>query len=158
MRKITTILLVLAALFLSLSAAGQNNRGPKDWQDRMKAEKIAFLTDAMDLTSAEAERFWPVYNRAEAEKREAFERSLRAIRDLDEGIKAGKDDKEIGVLLEKFLNSQNANAAIDAKYLSEYRKILSNKKITQLFLGEENFRRQQIHRLNRNDNNRNDKK
>lgn len=158
MRKITTIFLVLAALFLSVSAAGQNNRGPKDWQDRMKAEKIAFLTDAMDLTSAEAERFWPVYNRAEAEKREAFERSLRAIRDLDEGIKAGKDDKEIGVLLEKFLNSQNANAAIDAKYLSEYRKILSNKKITQLFLGEENFRRQQIHRLNRNDNNRNDKK
>ena len=34
----------------------------------------------------------------------------------------------------------------------------SFKKIAKLFIGEENFRRLQIHRLNRNDNSKNDKK
>lgn len=41
----------------------------KDWKDRWKAEKIAYITDAMELTSAEAEKFWPVYNKCECEKK-----------------------------------------------------------------------------------------
>ena len=110
----------------------------------------------MELTSAEAERFWPVYNKAEAEKREAWERSMKAYIDLERGINAGKDEKEIASLLEKYVNAQKTGDDIDAKYISEYRKILSNKKIAKLLLGEENFRRLQIHRLNRNDNNKND--
>ena len=108
MKKITTIFIVLAALAFSLAASAQdtNRRPQRDWQDRMKAEKIAFLTDAMELTSAEAERFWPVYNKAEAEKREAWERSMKAYIDLERGINAGKDEKEIASLLEKYVNAQ----------------------------------------------------
>ena len=125
----------------------------------MKAEKIAFLTNAMDLTSSEAEKFWPIYNRAEAEMRQSWEANMKAFIALDEGIKAGKDEKEISNLLEKYLNTQQSGKDIDAKYLKEYRKVLSNEKIAKLYIGEETFRRMQIHRLNsRNDNSKNDKK
>ena len=124
----------------------------------MKAEKIAFLTNAMDLTSAEAEKFWPVYNKAEAEMRSAWGESMKAYRALEEGVRNGKDDKEISALLEKYLNAQNLGKDIDSKYLKEYRKILSNEKIAKLYIGEESFRRMQIHRLNKNDNGKNDKK
>lgn len=124
----------------------------------MKAEKIAFLTDAMDLTSAEAEKFWPIYNRSEAERRDSFRQMMEAYRALENGIKSGKDEKEIANLMDRYLKAQKAGDDIDEKYVDEYRKILSNKKIAKLFIGEENFRRLQIHKLNKNDNSKNDKK
>lgn len=124
----------------------------------MKAEKIAFLTDAMDLTPAEAEKFWPIYNRSEAERRDSFRQMMEAYRALENGIKSGKDEKEIANLMDRYLKAQKAGDDIDEKYVGEYRKILSNKKIAKLFIGEENFRRLQIHKLNKNDNSKNDKK
>ena len=157
MKKAFSITLcVIISLFCALRLSGQERRS--GWEDRMKAEKIAFLTDAMDLTSSEAEKFWPVYNKMEAEKRASWGEAMKAVRSLDEGIKANKDDKEISVLLERFMNSQKADNDIDARYLKEFRKILSNEKIAKMYLAEENFRRMQIHRLNRNDNGKNDKK
>ena len=124
----------------------------KDWNDRWKAEKIAFLTDAMELTSAEAEKFWPVYNRCECEKKNAFKAVINAYKALDEALQAGKEDDEINILLNKYLDAQNSGKDIDSKYVLEYRKILPEKKVAKLYIAEESFRRRQIHRLNKNDN------
>ena len=155
---IITLLLTVFSGIGTASAQNNNNAKKKDWQDRIKAEKIAFLTDAMDLTSAEAEKFWPIYNRAEAETRACWKLIAEAYRALEASIEAGKDDKEIAALLDKYLEAQAAGDGIDKKYTTEYRKILSNDKIARLYIGEENFRRQQIHKLNKNDNSKNDKK
>ena len=53
------ILLILTVLISALPGLGAQDKGKKDWHDKWKAEKIAYLTDALDLTSAEAEKFWP---------------------------------------------------------------------------------------------------
>ena len=33
--------------------------------DKIKAYKAAFITEALDLTAAEAQQFWPIYNEHE---------------------------------------------------------------------------------------------
>lgn len=138
-------------LILAASAMdAQDNK--KDWNDRWKAEKIAFLTDAMELTSAEAEKFWPVYNKCECEKKHSFKAVINAYKALDEALQAGKEDEEINILLNKYLQAQNSGKDIDSKYVLEYRKILPEKKVAKLYIAEESFRRRQIHRLNKNDN------
>ena len=72
-------ILLLAFLVLAVPFPGANAQEKKrDWEDRFKAEKIAYLTDAMDLTSAEAERFWPVYNKCECERKGCFRASMKA--------------------------------------------------------------------------------
>ena len=83
---------------------------------------------------------------------------MEAYRALEKSIEAGEDDKAISVLLDKYLDAREKGEGIERKYTTEYRKILSNDKIARLYIGEENFRRQQIHKLNRNDNSKNDKK
>ncbi|MBO6248852.1 MAG: hypothetical protein J6N54_08595 [Bacteroidales bacterium] len=157
-KKVTIIAIILMSLLGTGFASAQNQNKKKDWEDKIKAEKIAYLTDAMDLSPAEAERFWPLYNKAEAETRQCWRLMMEAYRALEASIDAGKDDKEIGVLLDKFLDAQEASRGIERKYTTEYRKILSNDKIARLYISEENFRRQQIHKLNKNDNNKTDKK
>ena len=60
-RWITTLVVLgLFALFLpQLSQA----------QDRIRALKVAFITDKLKLTPEESEKFWPVYNQYEAEQK-----------------------------------------------------------------------------------------
>ncbi len=145
---------MLAVLMMAVPFNGINaqDKGKKDWQDRCKAERIAYLTDAMELTSAEAERFWPVYNKCESEKRNSFKAVMEAYKNLDEALRTGKNDDEIQILLDKYLAAQDNGKNIDRKYVVEYRKILPNKKVAKLFIAEEEFRREQIHRLRKNDN------
>ena len=83
MRKIS-IIIATALLFIASSSASAQDKGcaPEDWRDRIKAEKIAFITDAVGLTSAEAEKFWPVYNKFEAEKDEAFGKIHKAYKSM----------------------------------------------------------------------------
>lgn len=153
MKKIAAILsLTMALLFVgnAVSAQDSQRKGGRDWRDRMKAEKIAFLTDAMDLTSAEAEKFWPVYNKCEAEKKAAWTKVMKAYKDLEDALDARKDSKEVfSTLLEKYLKALDENRGIDEKYSREYLKVLSAEKVARLYIGEENFRKQQIHRLNK---------
>ena len=59
---------LIAALILSVTAFAippHNQGGKNDWREKIKAEKVAFLTTRMDLTPQEAEKFWPVYNQLE---------------------------------------------------------------------------------------------
>ncbi len=151
MKKMT---LLLAFLMLAVSINGVNaqDKGKKDWQERWKAEKIAYLTDAMELTSAEAEKFWPVYNKCESEKKNSFKAVMEAYKNLEKALQTDKDDNEIQLLLDKYLTTQNYGKDIDRKYVVEYRKILPGKKVAKLYIAEEEFRRQQIHRLHKNDN------
>lgn len=152
MRKLFGTFAAIVLMCASFIANAQDNAtvnkdNGHDWRDKMKAEKIAFLTDAMDLTSQEAEKFWPVYNRCETEKKEAFKATFTAFRELNEAIQSNKDDKTISKLLDRYLDSQNQEKEIDRKYLAEYQKILPASKVARLFLGEERFRRMQIHKL-----------
>ena len=153
MKKIAAILsLTMAFLLMGNAVSAQDNqrKGGKDWRDRMKAEKIAFLTDAMDLTSAEAQSFWPVYNKCEAEKKAAWTKVMKAYKDLQDAMDGGKVSKEdFSTLLEKYFKAWDENRGIDEKYSHEYLKILSAEKVARLYIGEENFRKQQIHRLNK---------
>ncbi len=145
------MLLILAIMILAVPTMEAQDR-KKDWNDRWKAEKIAYITDAMGLTSAEAEKFWPIYNKCESEKRNSFKIVIDAYKALEEALQAGKSDDEINDLLNKYIEVQNFGKDIDSKYVLEYRKILSGKKVAKLYIAEESFRRQQIHRLNKNDN------
>lgn len=140
---------VSALLAFSVSAFGQ--RGDmgdfaKQWQERLESEKIAFLTNEMSLTPKEAQAFWPVYNQAQKEQREAIEASMKAFADLDNALREGKSGKEIDTLLEKYtkaIDSQNSSS----RNLKEYLKVLPAEKVAKLLVGEEKFRQSQIHRL-----------
>lgn len=55
MKRIIYILLIL----ISISGFGQINERKLD---RIKALRVAFISEKLDLTPDEAERFWPIFN------------------------------------------------------------------------------------------------
>ena len=150
MNSLIRTILVSALLALSTIAFAQNNNGmgdfAKQWQERIESEKIAFLTNEMSLTPKEAQAFWPIYNQAQKEQREAIEASMKTFAELDKAIRDGKTGREVNTLLERYTKAVD-DQNVSAKYLKEYLKVLPAEKVGKLLLGEEKFRQSQINRL-----------
>lgn len=138
------IVAVLALFSLTRTAVFAHQEG--DWREKMRAERVAFLTTAMELTPAEAEKFWPLYNSMEAERRASFGKVMRAYKALSDGVAAGKTDKELEVLVNDYTTANKNSHSIEAKYTPQLVKILSVSKVAKLLVAEEEFRRQQIGR------------
>ena len=139
--------LVAALMLLPLCSFGHQPEGQRNHKEQWMAQKIAYLTEVMDLTAEEAQVFWPIYNQAQKEKREAYKAVKQAYANLDKGIQEGKGKKEIKDLLRQYTAALEATQSIDSKYVTQYERVLPVEKVGKLFSGEETFRRQQIQRL-----------
>lgn len=147
MKKIMTIFAIVATMTcMSVSAQAHRGRG-EDWKEKMKAEKIAFLTLEVGLTPEEAQAFWPVYNQVETEKDEAMSAMIKAYKEMRKAIEEKKGDKEISALLDKYLETQKKLNDIENGIAARYKAVLPVEKVAKLYAAEEKFRRQQIRKL-----------
>ena len=146
MKNYVKLFLSVALFAFCFSADAQNNAGA-DWMSRMRSEKIAFLTAEMGLTPEEAQVFWPIYNKAEAEETSAFDQTRKCFTALNEAVQQKKPQSEISRLLHEYTSAVTKSQGIQAKYISQYEKVISAEKVAKLFLAEERFRNNQIMRL-----------
>ncbi len=153
MRKI--ILIVTLVMISSLHIHGQR----KD-NDRIKAFKTAFITNALDLSSKEAQAFWPIYNEYNKTIHKVKNQKTRQLMQQARA-KGGIDNisnSEAKILLDEFIN-------IDVKVL-EAKKILNTKltgvippkKILKLFRAEQDFNKELLKRFRQKRNEARNKK
>ena len=148
MKKIISVF-ALAAL-MSVAAVAQDvnkdqKKGNDDaWRERVRAEQVAFITSELNLTEVEAQKFWPVYNDVQAQRREAYKESFEAMKELEESIQNNKDqDKK----LDKYVNARKKIAELENDSVKKYSKVLPKDKVAKLVLTEERFRHNQIGKL-----------
>ena len=154
MKKIISILgalvLVSAVAFAQPQHKKGNNKDGEQWREKVRAEQVAFLTNELNLTEAEAQSFWPVYNDIQNQRREAFKATGEAYKALQEGL----EGKEVSKLLDKYLDAKKAGEKIEADAVARYKKVLPVEKVAKLMLAEEKFRHQQIGKLGQGGSNR----
>ena len=136
------------AFCLNMSA----NHNCEDWKKRVQNEKIAYLSTELDMTSQEAQNFWPVYNTIEKEKDQAMHQIFKTYFEMKKAIEDGRSEKEIKTLLNKYLAAQDNQKAVDKKAIEEYLKVLPASKVAKILVSEENFRRNHIRKLHHNGN------
>ena len=137
---------MLLAAMVAMGASAQDRApGRQKGMERLQAEKIAFLTSELDLSPAEAQVFWPVYNEAEKQMRESFTEGMKAYKALKDALEAGKADAEIAPLHSEWLATREKNAL--AEHRDDFIKVIGAAKTAKLFVAEEEFRNRQIRRL-----------
>ena len=77
--SLAVCLLTAAALFAQPQGNKQFEEQRKKEFDRIQAEKIAFITQELDLSPAEAQVFWPVYNACWKESHAAHKKMMDAF-------------------------------------------------------------------------------
>ena len=150
MKKVISVLCALVVL--SMGAFAQGPQGPRrgadnGWRERVRAEKVAFLTEEIDLTESEAQVFWPIYNEIQKTERESFEAVKKAYDAMAKGVEEKKSSKEMEKLVKAYIDAKEKNEGIETKYLNKLLKVLPAEKVARYYVAEEKFRHQQIGRL-----------
>ena len=156
-------LIAAAALLVGVAVFAQNQEGKKpqqykyskedvekfkqNAQNRIQSEHIAYLTSELELTPAEAEKFWPVYNKAHQEQMDNNQDYRQALKDLKQAVKEGKSETEVKAALEAYNKAKNAQRNVLADYQKDFIKILGVVKTAKLYVAEDSFRTRQIHNL-----------
>lgn len=145
MKKIISVLCALALVSAVAFAQKPEKKGGKEqWREKARAEQVALITEELNLTEAEAQAFWPVYNEVQTQRREAFKLQMDAMKALKKGVELGDNVPD---LLEAYTQAKENCNKVEAQALKRYKKVLPTEKVAKLVLAEEKFRHQQIGKL-----------
>lgn len=138
--KIKNILSTLL-LLMGFSFYAQNGNIDEK-REKIKEYKVAFLTTELELTSAEAEKFWPIYNAYDDKQFELRHDKMKTyIRKLNDDNINSISEKEATTLLTQIETTDKELFILKEKYIQNLKKILSAKKILKLKKSEDDFNR-----------------
>jgi len=136
MKKIVSIICI--ALITSISLFAQGNKDKI--REKIRAKKIAFITDKLALTPEEAQDFWPVYN--------AFKEKEKTIR--KEAAKPNRlhemTDAEVEALIDQQLDKEEQLLNAKRAFVQEAKQVLPIKKIAKLPRVERRFKEMMLER------------
>tara|TARA_R110002124_G_scaffold88041_1_gene226240 strand:- start:8693 stop:9157 length:465 start_codon:yes stop_codon:yes gene_type:complete len=144
MNKKTHIITLVFALLISLQLYSQERGSSK----KIKALKISLFTEKLALTSQEASKFWPVYNKFEKERYQLYHveraKMKKKIDDLGGIDKLTENQAE--AFTKDMLALEKLDYETNVRYLNALKKVISYKKIVKLQMAERDFNRQLIRR------------
>jgi hypothetical protein len=150
MKREIVIILSTILVFLNLALNAQNRESHEARMEKYRTEKVSFLSTRLDLTPAEAEKFWPIYNQMEKERWEA----QKARRDLENKVSAAEEslsDNEVIKLTRDFAGSMQKEGTLITSYNEKLLKVLPPKKVLKLYKTENEFRMHMIKKYRDND-------
>ena len=135
-KSISSLLLIL---MFSYSLRAQTER---PIEERIEAQRIAFITQRVNLTPEEAQSFWPIYNEyREKEKQLKDNRTSRSeILDLDEA--------EAEQYLDKLLSLEQQELDLKKTYTVKLKSVISAKKILRFYAAERMFKERLLQAMN----------
>ena len=147
LRFVSAAMLALVLASFCGHAQQSQNQNANAWRDRMRSEMIAFYTSEIGLTPSEAQVFWPVHNQIEQDQMKLIQKVGEAYMALEKALDSKAAESEIEAKLQAYNKALEQRNQFDASLMGRYGKVLSKEKIARLYVAEEKFRRNQIHRL-----------
>lgn len=133
MRTATWLILILLAP--AMTSLAQNDetleeRNPQA-REKLRAAHAAYITERIGLTSAESEKFWPIY-REYSEKRRELRKKMWETR------RSGAHDQQA---LNRDLELKQAELDLEKEYTEKFSKVIPVEKVIKLRDAEADFRK-----------------
>ena len=100
-------------------------------KSNIRSQKKQIVAANMDLTDAEAEKFWPVYDRYAADLAKIYDRKIALLQQYLENYDSMSGEQSESYLRERAAVEEDV-MQLRLKYLPEFRKVLSGRE-TALF-------------------------
>jgi len=139
---------ILLVCILALTFQINHAQGPgfEDKRERIKSEKIAFLTREMALSPEEAQVFWPVYNDFQSRK-DLLNDEKRSINRFFMQNQSNLSEKEAEELGDKLIALQLEEAKLQSDSHKKLKEILPPHKIITLYHAEMKFKNYLLRQL-----------
>ncbi|WP_299754218.1 hypothetical protein [uncultured Pontibacter sp.] len=143
MKRYTLSLLLSCALLLGSTAAFSQNSSKEERSENVEAAKIAFLTDKMELTSDQSQKFWPLYNEYEAKRRTLIKGYRSGYRqDVD-----ALSEAEAKSRIDNMFVTKEKELELEKEYANRYLRVITSKQLIKLYRGERDFTKMLLKRL-----------
>jgi Spy/CpxP family protein refolding chaperone len=133
MKKIIILSLILLCSIVTQAQERDEHR------EKIKALKTAHLTEGLNLTTKEAQQFWPVYNDFQNKRRELYRKERADVENLECMTESDANSK-----LNEYVELEKEDFLLKKQYFKDLSKIFSAKKILHLKQLEEEFNRKLI--------------
>ena len=137
---------ILVLLLLVTSVTFAQKRDKEEWHKKIDALKTAHITEALQLSSAEAEKFWPVYNVYDEKMHHLHKTKKKEIYSkLKDGVDS-MNDSEANTLIDKDLQLEQKELQYRKELVAQLKKIISPGKIIKLKKAEDDFTKELLKR------------
>ena len=117
---------------------------------KIEATRIALITERLDLSPEQAEKFWPVYKQYIKQKRNIQAQFKERLGNFDPKNASDADTKKaLNLRLEKKQEELNLEKDFSSRLLT----VISSKQLVSLRQAEQDFRRILLEQINRRKNN-----
>lgn len=113
-----------------------------DKHAKIKALKVAHLTERLALTTAEAEKFWPVYNAYEDKMHDLWKTKRTHIYQKMKNNLEAMSNEEANQLIDHAMDLEMQELQNRKELIEDLRPVISPKKIILLRKAEEEFKKQ----------------
>jgi Spy/CpxP family protein refolding chaperone len=142
MKKYIIIVLFLCGITAFAQEEREERRGGK-----IDAMRVAFITERLDLTPAEAEKFWPVFNAFHNKEKEIRKSKFKTVRKIEN---ANLTEKEAALALSEIEKSEIELHENRKTFIAKLKQIIPALKIIKLKKAEDDFNRQLLKRYRNN--------
>jgi len=142
--KALTISIITIAIINSSTLFAQQDKRSK--REQIQAQKVAYITTKLNLSSAEAEKFWPVYNEHDKLKKETIQSFGNTARIEKTDIEALTDEEATSIADNQIIMAQKL-LDLRKEYYIKYKSILPIKKVLKLSQAEKEFQRELLERI-----------
>lgn len=129
--------IALLFIFIIGTAQAQDRRSK---EDRIKAVKVAFITEELDLTPKQSQEFWPLYNELH-QKMRALRKNGKGKADIDE-----MSDTELESWLDNHLKIEEEKIGLQRAYIHKFKTVISIRQVAKLSRAEHRFKRELLRR------------
>lgn len=138
------IVIIPAIILFTASIFAQNTRpGFEKYMEKFKTEKVAFITEKVDLTVEEAQKFWPLYNEYQ-DKRDELIRSKR----FEYGHNnQDMTSEELEKMVDNRVEQELKLAEMKLEFHKEVKKVIPVEKVVKLYKAENEFMNHMLNRI-----------
>lgn len=135
-----TIFTTLSAILFIAQLANAQPELEESKRERLEALKVAHITQELQLTPDEAQKFWPIYNemteKMRAIRKEQRNNRIEAKNGFDE-----MSDAEISAVIDREFQFEQEELNVKKEYNARFKKILPIRKVAKLHMAEKSFRK-----------------
>jgi len=105
----------------------------------LQAQKIGFFTKKLQLTTKEAQEFWPVYNDYQARKNKIIQDRRSTTRYYIQNLN-NLSDKEVEEVTGKYIRLIKEESDLLLAYHEKFKEVLTINKVMKIYIAEEQYK------------------
>ncbi|MCH7656804.1 MAG: hypothetical protein IIB05_00570 [Bacteroidetes bacterium] len=105
----------------------------------LQAQKVGFFTNKLQLTTKEAQEFWPVYNDYQARKNKIIQDRRSTTRYYMQNFN-NLSEKEIEEITGKYIRLMKEESDLLQTYHEKFKEVLPIRKVMRIYVAEEQYK------------------